>query len=287
MTIYGYDSAQPPTQAEADAAAKSGIKVWAGYIGGPNAASSPWPASAWAAVKRAGITPLPIYCGSPGESVQGQVDAAIAAAKKAGLGKEIVLDIEQPYGSEYGGEKVDAFVNAWNAALKAAGYTSVVYAGTHYSGGAANWDPDWNGSAAAATGGAHQYAGSVERDGVDVDLDAFSSSFPLDGAQTGGPGDGDTKVVVSPAEMARLLDAMDSAHEEMVIMYTHLTNVLQEFPSDPSTAGGAAAQYEQALAILNELNGTSTAGLRHARGEIYQMQLLAQRVKARAEKADS
>lgn len=288
MTIYGYDSAQWPTPAQAHAAAKAGIKVWGGYIGGPNAATTPWPPSAWAAVKAAGITPLPIYCGNPDESVQAQVDAAIATAKKDGLGKEIVLDIEAPYASEYGAAKVDAFVNAWNAALKKAGYTSVIYAGTHYSGSAANWDPDWDGSATAARGGGHQYHGGVERDGVDVDLDAFSATFPLAGAAAlGGHGGGDTKVVVDPKEMAALVDAMDASHKEMVSVYTDLNNMLEGLPQNRLTAGAAAAHYEEALKILRELNGTTDNGLRHGRGEIYQMQLLVERIKKRAEKAGS
>lgn len=296
MTIYGYDSAQPPTLAQARDAKKAGIDVWAGYIGGPNAATTPWPASAWADVKKAGITPLPIYCANPGEPVQAQVDAAIAEAKRNGLGTTIALDIEANYASQYGSGTVDAFINAWNAALKKAGYTSVVYAGTHYSGSAPNWDPSWNDSASAPARGGHQYVGSVNRFGVNVDLDAFGATFPLatvlggghdGGAGLSGPGDGDTKVVVSKKEMTNLLDVLDSTHKEMVGIYTDLDNVLKGFPADKATAGNAAAHYEEASKILHELNGPADVGLRHQRGEIYQLQLLVQRIKKRAEKAGS
>jgi hypothetical protein len=280
--LFGVDSSQPPTPAQARAAAKAGIKWWGGYVGGswhPVA----WPASAWAAVKRAGITPVPIWV--PKMWLDDPVKAAqeaMAAVKRAGLGTtEVVLDTEAEEEQLMPASRVKAWVDAWNRTLVRAGWTSVVYDGAfNYHGRAAAWLPDWNFSATASPGTAHQYKGNTSRWGMAVDLDVASAGFALTTTAA--------TVVVLPPQLLQMAEDLVDARLTVAGLHKRTESLAADLAAvPPNRLAGAAGAVQRALQLLAGIDGSGTDGFAHTRGAIFQAEMIARRTREQALRADA
>lgn len=293
-TLYGVDSSQPPTLAQAKAAAAAGVKWWGGYVGGswhPVA----WPAPAWAALKSAGITPVPIWV--PRLWQDDPVKAAreaMAAVKQAGLGTtEVVLDTEAEEEQQMSPSQVKAWVDAWNRTLTQAGWTSVVYDGAYnYHGSATEWLPSWNGSPTAASGSAHQYQGNTSRWGMAVDLDVAASGFALTAAKKTKTRKTrnkttSTRLVVSPPELLQMADDLVDARLHVAGIHKKVESLAGELAALRSERlAGAAGQVQRALALLSGID-SGTDGLGFVRGAIFQAEMVARRTRKQALRADA
>lgn len=296
--LLGVDSSQPPTLTQAQAAKRAGIKWWGGYLGG-TWHPVPWPASAWAALKKAGIAPLPIWV--PKMWQDNPVTAAkdaIAALKRSGLStNEIVLDTEHEEERLMSPSRVKAWVDAWNHTLAQAGVTSVVYDGAYnYHGTAPEWLPLWNGSATAAPGSAHQYQGNTARWGMDVDLDAASPTFTLTAAHTKVPAKkppgkkktAQTKIAASPKELLDMANVLVDARLEIAGIHEKTGTLAMELSDVQRTSLGphAAAHVAQALSLLAGIDGSGINTFAHTRGAVYQAEMACRHTREQLLRAD-
>ncbi len=287
--LFGVDSSQPPTLAQAWAAARAGVKWWGGYVGGSWHRDA-WPASAWTAVKSAGITPIPIWV--PKMWLDDPVVAArdaMAEVKRAGLRTTgLVLDTEAEEEQLMPASRVKAWVDAWNRTLARAGWTSVVYDGAdHYHGRATEWRPDWNFKATAWPGAAHQYQGNTSRWGVAIDLDVASPGFALLAARRP-PKTATTKVVVSPPQLLQMAEDLVDARLDVAGLHQRTEAVAAELAGVASNRlVGAADVVQRALQLLSEIDGPGTGGFAHTRGAIYQAEMIARHTREQALRADA
>lgn len=279
--LFGVDSSQPPTAAQAEAAARAGIKWWGGYVGGSWHPVG-WPASAWATVEAAGIKPVPIWVprmwrDDPVEAAR----AAMAAVPRAGLStKEVVLDTEAGEEQLMPADRVKAWVDAWNRTLARAGWTSVVYDGAYrYHGRAPEWLPSWDSRATASPGAAHQYQGDTSRWGLAVDLDVASPGFALITA---------AKVVVSPAQLLQVAEDLVDARLNVAGIHHRSESLAAELAAVPANRlAGAAAAVQRAVQLLSGIDGPGDDGFAHTRGAIYQAEMITRRTREQALRADA
>lgn len=292
--LLGVDSSQPPTVSEAEAAKRSGITWWGGYLGG-SWHPVPWPASAWAALKDAGITPVPIWV--PKMWVDNPVTAAkdaVAALKRSGLPtKEIALDTEAEEEQMLSPSQVKSWVDAWNRTLAQAGITSVVYDGAYnYHGTAAEWLPLWNGNATAAPGTAHQYQGDTSRFGMAVDLDVASPTFTLTAAHPKAPAKpphtGQTKIAASPSELLDMAKSLVTARLDIAGIHQQTDTLATELSGVQRSSLGphAAAHVMQALSLLAEITGPGIPDLAYVRGAVFQAESVCRHTRAELLRAD-
>lgn len=299
----GVDSASTPTASEAAAAANHGIKWWGGYIGG-SAASNVWSPSGWSALRRAGITPVPIWVPdqSFSEDPVQQAHLAIRACQRAGLDGPIVLDTEH---SATGSPHLKSFVDAWNRTLQQAGRTSVIYDGAGYHGNATEWLPSWGPDHTSGARSAKQYSGATPRWGVPggVDLDVAGQRFPFGppsrrsghsgggagggGGHRGRPGPQTGRVVVSPPELGSLATLLKDSEHCVISVQRQATSLLASLLEEANGAGGAGtAEVQQAVTILERVTGPGVDGLHHLSGSLWQGEAYVRRVHAQALHAD-
>ena len=287
--LLGVDSSQPPTLTQAEAAKRAGVTWWGGYLGG-SWHPVPWPSSAWAALKQAGITPVPIWV--PKMWQDNPVTAAedaISALKGSGLPtEEIVLDTEAAEERMMSPAQVKAWVDAWNRTLAQAGYTSVVYDGAYnYHGTAVEWLPLWNGRPTAAQATAHQYQGNTSRFGLPVDLDVASPTFTLSAVHAPKPIT-QTRIVASPQELLDMAESLVDARLEIAGIHQRTEEVATELSGIQQSSLGrhAAAHVAQALMLLGEIDGSGTGGLAHTRGAVFQAEAVCRHTRGQLLRAD-
>ncbi len=263
----GVDSLEAPDLAQARQAARDGIKWWAGYVGGDNAAGV-WPQSGWDALRKAGIKPLPIWVANVADDPAPQARQAMVAVQHLGLGHEVALDTE----ANESGPEVKGFVDGWNRALAAAGWTSVVYDGARYNGAnyhgqAIQWVPAWDGAATAPAGSAHQYLGGAGDyvAGINVDRDVGAGGFPFAGAPSL------NTIKVSRSELRDLAGNLVDCRDRTVSVHRQATALRHELPVQTPAAGPAEPHVRQAAALLDEIAGAGPKSLHHLVGELYDL----------------
>jgi hypothetical protein len=193
---------------------------------------------------------------------------------------EVVLDTEADEERLMSASRVKAWVDAWNRTVTGAGWTSVVYDGAYnYHGQAPEWLPNWNFSATAAPGTAHQYHGNVSRWGLAVDLDVASPGFALTAGH---------RLVVSPAQLLRMAEDLVDARLNVAGIHQKTESLAAELAGvHRNRLAGAAAAVQRALELLSGIDGSGIQGFAHTRGAIYQAEMIVRRTREQALRADA
>jgi len=176
--ISFFDSAYPPTPAQAAAAKARGVTAWAFYAGGPGALNV-WSFADVLVLKHAGIASvLPIW-----------VPLLDLTTDPAGDARTFVGLLRQGYGvagagcldteaSMRGNPNLQGYVDGFLAEMRSLGYTPVLYGGADYlPPGVALWLPK-PGGGTLPPGGALQTSGAV-LEGLSVDFDSADDGFPF------------------------------------------------------------------------------------------------------------